>query len=251
MRKLSGRPVESGTIGPDCSDDKMQFDVTAATVARALFDGAPDGIVVSDSANLIVDVNAAALHQCGYSREELIGAPLDRLLRGHAGEQHVCCKAGRLHAVEIARVPCEIEGQKYLLSFLRGRRDEQPAAAPSNEGDRFTVLVVDDDPQVRWAIESVLSRAGYRVVAAHNADDAVTIARDIMIDALVTDLVLPGLSGLAIASAVLAFRPETKVLYVSGMHQVPADRLQPGSAFLAKPFAPNQLLKQLHDLLNS
>jgi CheY-like chemotaxis protein len=223
----------------------MRFDLTAASVARALFDGAPEGIVASDGSGLIVDVNAAALGKFGYAREELVGQRLEILIRG----DQVRCKAGRDHAVEIVRVPCEIEGQKFFVSFLRAHRNE-PAPDPSNEGDRFTVLVVDDDPQVRWAIESVLSRAGYRVVAAHNADDAVTIARDIVIHALVTDLVLPGLSGLAIASAVLAFRPETKVLYVSGMHQVSADRLQPGSAFLPKPFAPAELLERLRLLLS-
>jgi len=212
----------------------MQFDVTAATVAHALFDGAPDGIVVSDGDGLVVDVNAAALRKFGSAREDLVGKQLDVLVE-------------RAH--EVARVPCEIDGQKFFLSFLRERREE-PVQDPSNEGERYTVLVVDDDPQVRWAIESVLSRAGYRVVAAHNADDAVTIARDIIIHALVTDLVLPGLSGLAIASAVLAFRPETKVLYVSGMHQVAADRLQPGTSFLPKPFAPTELLDRLRGLLS-
>jgi CheY-like chemotaxis protein len=209
----------------------MRFDVTAATVARALFDGAPDGIVVSDANDVIVDVNAAALRKFGVAREEIVGKHLDIIVRG-----------------DRVRVPCEIDGQKFFLSFLR-EPSAEPAADPSNEGDRFTVLVVDDDPQVRWAIESVLSRAGYRVVAAHNADDAVTIAHDIIIHALVTDLVLPGLSGLALASAVLAFRPETKVLYVSGMHQVGADRLQAGTAFLPKPFAPAELLERLRTLL--
>lgn len=223
----------------------MRFDVTAATVARALFDGTPEGIVVADASDTIVDVNAAALGKFGWAREDLVGHPLGVLVRGDQAR----CKAGREHAIEVTRVPCEIEGQKFFLTFLRERHAE-PAPTPSNEGAQFTVLVVDDDPQVRWAIESVLSRAGYRVVAAHNADDAVTIARDIAIHALVTDLVLPGLSGLAIASAVLAFRPDTRVLYVSGMHQVSADRLQPGSAFLPKPFAPAELLDRLRTLLS-
>jgi CheY-like chemotaxis protein len=211
----------------------LRFDVTAATVARALFDGAPDAILVSDGADVIVDVNAAALRKFGGVREDLVGKPLEAAVRGR----------------EVVRVPCEIDGEKFFLSFVREQAAEEPAPAPSNEGNRFTVLVVDDDPQVRWAIESVLSRAGYRVVAAHNADDAVTIAKDIIVHALVTDLVLPGLSGLALASAVLAFRPDTKVLYVSGMHQVSADRLQPGTAFLPKPFAPAELLDQLRSLL--
>lgn len=227
----------------------MSFDVTAATVARALFDGAPDGIVASDADGIIVDVNAAALRHFGYAREDLVGKPLDMLIQGDARDLRARCKGGRDHAVAVSRVPCEIDGQTFFLSFLSERSPDEPAPAPSNEGGKFTVLVVDDDPQVRWAIESVLSRAGYRVVAAYNADDAVTIARDIVVHALVTDLVLPGLSGLAIASAVLAFRPETKVLYVSGMHQLTHERLQPGTAFLPKPFAPLELLKQLSALL--
>lgn len=228
----------------------MQFDVTAATVARALFDGAPDGIVASDDDGIIVDVNAAALRKFGYAREDLVGKPLDVLIHGDTPDLQGRCKGGHEHAISVARVPCEIDGRTFFLSFLGPRPVDEPAPGPSDEGSRFTVLVVDDDPQVRWAIESVLSRAGYRVVAAHNADDAVTVARDIVVHALVTDLVLPGLSGLALASAVLAFRPDTKVLYVSGMHQLTHERLQAGTAFLPKPFAPNQLLEQLSALLS-
>ena len=226
----------------------MNFDVTAAAVARALFDEAPEGIIVSDSAGVIVDVNPAALRKLGYAREELVGRRLDDMLAGGAPNLRVRCKAGIEHAVDIVPAACEVEGERFLLSFLRECRAE-PVAVPGAEGARATVLVVDDDPLVRRAVDSVLSRGGYRVMAAQNADEAVTIARDIAIDALVTDLVLPGLSGLAIASAVLAFRPDTKVLYVSGQHELPPGRLQPGTAFLAKPFGPAELLQRLHELL--
>jgi CheY-like chemotaxis protein len=226
----------------------MQFDITAASVARALFEDTPDGVVVSDAAGTIVAINPAALRRLGYTRDDLLGRPLGTVLIPSDGEVRIRYKSGLEDVIDVVSVPCEVESAKFVLSFVRDRRQEH-APADTVDGAGATVLVVDDDPHVRWAVESVLSRAGYRVLAAHNADDAVNIARDTAIQALVTDLVLPGLSGLAIASAVLAFSPDTKVLYVSGLHQLPADRLQPGTAFLAKPFAPAELLRRLHELL--
>ncbi|HSW29699.1 MAG TPA: response regulator [Longimicrobiales bacterium] len=104
-----------------------------------------------------------------------------------------------------------------------------------------TILVLDDDIELRSGTVRALARAGHRVLAAATAAEALRIAADwpATIDLLICDLVLPGLSGREAANALQAHRPGMKVLFISGYSSHDSFRGElagGGSSFLGKPY---------------
>jgi PAS domain S-box-containing protein len=129
--------------------------------------------------------------------------------------------------------------------------DEAPAtvsAPPTVEAPRGagrTVLLVDDLPSVRKALTGVLLRAGFRVVGAGSAEEALPLLTD-QIGALVTDVVMPGRSGIELARDALELRPSLPVVLISGDVRGHRSGGLPGTVvFLRKPFRPEQLLQAL------
>jgi two-component system, cell cycle sensor histidine kinase and response regulator CckA len=120
---------------------------------------------------------------------------------------------------------------------------------------RETVLLVEDEPRVRAVLKRVLVGAGYEVLEAANADDA-SLLHDRFggtIHALVTDVVMPGKTGLELARHLTSMRPALKVLYMSG-YAPNGPQLALGTdngvSFLQKPIMPPQLLSMLRDVLD-
>jgi CheY-like chemotaxis protein len=112
---------------------------------------------------------------------------------------------------------------------------------------RNTVLLVEDDGALRELIAEMLTRNGYRVLAAATPAEAQRIVREFNspIDLLLTDVVLPGMKGPVLAEAITRLRPETRILYMSGHFEVdPRTRghLPAGSQLLRKPFTTETLL---------
>src|SRR5262249_37808352 len=109
------------------------------------------------------------------------------------------------------------------------------------------VLVVEDEPALRNLVQIVLAEAGYRVLVASNAKEALApgTAQGVQIDLLVTDVVMPGMSGPQLAGELLRPRPEIQVLYMSGYFgdALTAQGLDEGATLLHKPFKPEQLLR--------
>jgi PAS domain S-box-containing protein len=119
-----------------------------------------------------------------------------------------------------------------------------------------SILVVEDDDSVRGFVRTVLESRGYRVVAAANADDAVeqAVGHDGPIGLLLTDVVMPGMSGADLAARIRDIVPDVKVLFVSGYTEntiVHHGVLDPGVSFLAKPFSPNTLAERVRAELDS
>jgi two-component system cell cycle sensor histidine kinase/response regulator CckA len=118
------------------------------------------------------------------------------------------------------------------------------------------VLVVDDEDGVRDFIERALGRHGYHVMAASSGEEALERVRDYFaepIDLLITDVVLPGMSGPELAVALGASRPTMPVLYVSGYaSDVTAFHGLPGLAahVLAKPFGMDSLVRRVRTILD-
>jgi PAS domain S-box-containing protein len=130
---------------------------------------------------------------------------------------------------------------------VEGRAGAAAAAAPA------TVLLVEDEPQVRAVVLKVLRRAGHAVLDAADGEEALRRAADPaqVIDVLVTDVVMPHLGGRELATRIRALRPGLKVLFVSGYVDAgfPVDELDDDTRFLQKPFGPAELATELSWLL--
>lgn len=105
------------------------------------------------------------------------------------------------------------------------------------------VLVVEDEPLICDLVAEALEMAGYRVLTAADADEALRILATEQISLLFTDIDLgPGASGLVLAQAARGKRPQLKVVYASGRRRdLSPDELVPESTFVPKPYRPTQV----------
>lgn len=129
------------------------------------------------------------------------------------------------------------------------------ASPPLPETLRETILVVDDEPGIRGLMGKVLRRERYIVLEAGNAEAALVIALSQAgpIDLLLTDVMLPGITGPELARRMCDAAPNLKVLYVSGY--APDEELQPGQlpsrfAYLPKPFTLGALVSKVREILD-
>ncbi len=127
-------------------------------------------------------------------------------------------------------------------------------AAPSSLRGTETILLVEDEEQVRAVLLSSLRRQGYQVLVAQNAEQALLLSEKHSgkIDLLLTDVVMPQMSGPELAKRVKIVRPETKILCVSGYTDDSVVRhgaLEPGMAFLQKPLTPGALARKVREVL--
>jgi signal transduction histidine kinase/ActR/RegA family two-component response regulator len=119
-------------------------------------------------------------------------------------------------------------------------------------GNRGTILLAEDEDGVRRVSRRVLTRAGYRVLDASSGAEALSIARQHtgMIDLLLTDLVMPGMSGRELARRLKSERPGIRVLFMSGYDQGASAR-EATQPFLAKPFNHEELLAHVIDAVTA
>jgi len=118
-----------------------------------------------------------------------------------------------------------------------------------------TILVVEDEDAVRRAAERILRTAGYHVLSAANGDDALRLCEEHEgpIDLLLTDVVMPGLSGRDLSTRVQELKPGLKVMFTSGYTEsaiVDHGVLEPGIAFIGKPFAATDLTRRVREVLD-
>jgi PAS domain S-box-containing protein len=118
-----------------------------------------------------------------------------------------------------------------------------------------TILLVEDDNMVRALTVRMLEARGFTVLSAAHGEEALRRLEDHAgsINLLVTDVVMPGLSGRDLATRVAGLRPDIKVLYLSGYTDDAIVRhgvLEPGIAFLQKPFTPDSLVRKVREVLD-
>ena len=117
-----------------------------------------------------------------------------------------------------------------------------------------TVLVVDDEATLRSVMRRCLVREGFEVLVAPDGPRALELAKQhgAGIDVLLTDVMMPGLSGVELAKRLLLERPELVVLFVSGYtfdETMPVLDTEQGMAFLPKPFDTKVLIEKVQELL--
>ena len=143
----------------------------------------------------------------------------------------------------------------FPVASMPGTPDE---AAPA-EGFRLkgteTVLLVEDETELRKLARNILTAYGYKVVEAINGEDALHKAAEHTgrIDLMITDVVMPKLGGRELAHKLVAVRPEMKVIFMSGYDSEAVSKhlvLQPGTAYLEKPFSVEILMRKVRETLS-
>jgi hypothetical protein len=119
-----------------------------------------------------------------------------------------------------------------------------------------TILLVEDDPQLRQLSSSVLAHCGYKVLTASSPEEGLEVCRanHQEIRLLVTDVVMPRMNGRQLAEQVLKISPQTRVLYISGYTNnaiVHYGVLDPGLWFLPKPFTLSALIAKVREVLDA
>jgi CheY-like chemotaxis protein len=117
-----------------------------------------------------------------------------------------------------------------------------------------TILLVEDDPVVRHVVRLLLELEGDVVLEAKDGEEALTILSGYQgaLDLLLTDVMMPGLSGAEVCDRVRAGRPGLPTLFISGFYPeavFPDQRMPDDAAFLAKPFMPEELIDAVDELL--
>jgi CheY-like chemotaxis protein len=141
--------------------------------------------------------------------------------------------------------------QIYLPRAIESATFGTGRARPAHAAGEAHILVVDDDPDVRWIIAQDLQEIGYVVTEADSGRAALTILeRDTPCDLMVADLVMPGLSGLDTLRLARRTRPDLKVLFASGYADLSrfGDNLG-GHSLLKKPFKPETLAEAVQTAL--
>jgi CheY-like chemotaxis protein len=146
---------------------------------------------------------------------------------------------------------------KIYLPVTHGEAAEhpQPDSGVASLTGTETVLVVEDQAEARSVMREMLSRRGYTVLEASNGPDAVEKSRQHPgpIDLMLTDVVMPGLSGRGVAEVLQSERPGIRVIYMSGYTDeaiVHHGILESGLAFIQKPFTSDAFLRKIREVLD-
>jgi two-component system, cell cycle sensor histidine kinase and response regulator CckA len=150
-------------------------------------------------------------------------------------------------------------GTTFTLYFPEAARDGKlrPAAARKRPmalaEHREVVLVVEDQRGVRQLVFRILTRHGYTVLEAASAADALALfeQQGSRIDLLLTDVVMPGMSGAVLAEKLCALRPDLSVVFMSGFIGTEgSNRLPANATMVEKPFTASILLQVVRDVLD-
>jgi CheY-like chemotaxis protein len=133
------------------------------------------------------------------------------------------------------------------------RHESQAQLVPGDRGE--TILIVEDDDDVRAYLTETLRDLDYSVIPARDSVGALGFLEQasVRIDLMLTDVVLPGMSGRALATEALKNRPRLKVLFMTGYSRnaiVHQGRLDPGVELIQKPITQDQLAARIRNLLD-
>jgi PAS domain S-box-containing protein len=286
LQRVIGEDIEMRTITPpdlgSVKADPGQIEQVIMNLAVNARDAMPKGgNLVLETANLDLDETYAQTHPGTIAGPHVMlavsdtGVGMDAETRSHIFEPFFTTKAiGRgtglglstvYGIVKQSRGSIEVyselgQGTTFKIYLPRSEEaaDFLPAAQPHPvrvQGTE-TILLVEDDAQVRELAFAVLTSYGYTVLVADSARTVVPRCDEHKgeIHLLLTDVVMPGGGGREVARQVVARRPNIKVLYMSGYTTnaiVHHGDLKPGTFFLQKPFGPAALSAKVREVLDS
>jgi CheY-like chemotaxis protein len=141
------------------------------------------------------------------------------------------------------------------LNFQVVPFDEVPLTEPTVQREPPVVLVVDDEKVIADTLSIILSKSGFAVMTAYDAETALEFAALVPPELLVTDVAMPGMNGIELAIALVQSIPDCKVLLFSGQastNDLLDEARHAGHSFtlLTKPVHPTDLLKRINQFLN-
>ena len=286
LRRLIGADVRlamnlAGDLGP-IEADPGQIEQVLLNLAVNARDAMPQGgNLVLETANVLLDESYTRLHTEVHPGSYVVldvtdsGCGMDKDTQARIFEPFFTTKgpgkgtglglATVYGIVKQARGSIDVAsevGRGTSFKIYLPRVDESPILAPSSaatlpkiKGGKETLLIVEDDAAVRALTRSVLSAQSYGVIEAVDADDALrwVAENDRPIDLLLTDVVMPGMSGRVLAEHMELLRPGIKVMYMSGYTDDAVVRnglIQEEIAFLQKPFSPETLARKVRAVLD-
>jgi len=157
--------------------------------------------------------------------------------------------------IEVSSEPGKGTTFEIYLPRTSVRATPAEAAEPADRMPRSsgTVLLVEDQEDVRRLTEEVLKTCGYEVLTAGDGDGALVVSRCHQgpIHLMLSDIIMPGMNGGELAQRIRSERPDIKVLFMSGYAQRPdgEEVIDPGAAWLPKPFTPRILADKVREVL--
>jgi len=196
--------------------------------------------------------------------ERLLVTQAYNIVRQSGGDLAVSSQPGegtafRIYLPSAAQVAAPATNPAAAISALMPPPLETtpPVSAPDLDPETSleTILVVEDEAGIRALVRKILRRQGYVVLEASNGDDALKICAGHKgkIDLLVTDVMMPRMSGRELADRLTALRPDLRILYVSGYTDdamLSSGSFPSGTAFLQKPFTLGSLLGKVREVLD-
>jgi PAS domain S-box-containing protein len=261
--------------------DPGQFDQVLMNLAVNSRDAMPDGGKVTiETSNAVLDDEYAETHLGALPGRYVMlsvtdtGIGMDKDTQGKIFDPFFTTKdEGRGTGLGLSTVfgivqqsqghICVVSepGQGTTFKLYFPRVDEAAAAAKAPRADLCTlsgtgtVLLVEDEEQIRTMVRNLLRQLGYKVLSAKNGAEALLIsARQPQgaIDLLLTDVVMPNMSGAVLAKRLVSARPDMKVLCMSGYTDEAVLKqgiLEAGLAFIQKPITPDKLARKIREVL--
>jgi PAS domain S-box-containing protein len=285
LRRLMGEDVRlelalSEGLGA-VQADPAQLEQVIMNLAVNARDAMPaGGHLTIETANVVLDELYARTHQGAKPGQYVMlalsdtGIGMDRETQSHIFEPFFTTKdpskGTGLGLATVYGIVKQSGGNIWVYSepergatfrLYLPRVDEQPddpgqLAVPPAAGGHETVLLAEDDASVREAVARSLEQKGYRVLRASGGRMALDVARAHTgkIALLVTDLVMPEMTGGEVALALLAQRPDLRVIYMSGYADEAVVRhgvLEKGLRYLQKPFSAEELARKVREVLDA
>jgi PAS domain S-box-containing protein len=284
LRGLLGEDVELAVLAAPALDrvraDRGQVEQVIMNLAVNARDAMPRGGRLSlETENVVLDAEYARRHAEVTPGPHVLlavadtGVGMDQATLGHAFEPFFTTKEkGRGTGLGLATVYGIVQQSSghvwaysevgvgttfkiYLPRVVDAAVPREGAGAETPQGGMETILLVEDDDDVRQLSHEILAGFGYTVLDAPNGGEALRVGETHAepIHLLVTDVIMPGMNGRDLAEMFQALHPETRVIFASGYTDDAIVRhgvLEPGVDFVQKPFAPDALGRKVREVLD-